>query len=299
MSCGCKGIRSCYSCDPNLKKQTNLNEKCFVYSDSLKMAISKLWNEETKQYCLCGFKFPGVILQKNFINEEDQSFLISQFDNETWKQSQSGRNKQDFGPKVNFKKQKVNYKKFSGLPMYSEKIVQRLQCIKALSDFKPVEMCNLDYNPSKGAGIDPHFDDSWLWGERLVTVNMLTNTWYTMSIPKNKSCSEIFECIKFLESDEVEMLEKDITQQLVCIKIEEKNTDRIVVRIPLLSGSLIVLKEEARHKWMHEIRRQDIIDRRVCSTFRELSSDFINGQYKELGNTLLQIASSYCGTVVL
>ncbi len=40
---------------------------------------------------------------------------------------------------------------------------------------------NLEYSPERGAAIDAHFDDFWLWGERLVTVNMLSGTWLSMT----------------------------------------------------------------------------------------------------------------------
>lgn len=39
-----------------------------------------------------------------------------------------------------------------------------------------MELCNLEYTPERGACIAPHKDDSWLWGERLVTFNLLSTT---------------------------------------------------------------------------------------------------------------------------
>jgi hypothetical protein len=48
-------------------------------------------------------------------------------------------------------------------------------------DFVPVELCNLDYCPTRGAAIAPHKDDSWLWGERLVTLTLLCGTMLTFS----------------------------------------------------------------------------------------------------------------------
>merc|ERR1719427_21125 len=117
-----------------------------------------------------------------------------------------------------------------------------------------------------------------------------------MSLPDQKSTKDV--PVKFLKPDEVRMLEKEVIKQLDCA--ENKETfDRVVVRIQLKSGTLLALKGEARHKWMHEIRRNDIKDRRVCSTFRELSSEFVSGERQELGKTLLEIASGYNGTVVI
>eukprot|EP01066_Platyproteum_vivax_P017942 Platyproteum_vivax@DN7459_c0_g1_i10.p1 len=39
----------------------------------------------------------------------------------------------------------------------------------------------MEYTPERGSAIDPHFDDFWLWGERLLTLNLLTNTTLTFS----------------------------------------------------------------------------------------------------------------------
>ena len=63
---------------------------------------------------------------------------------------------------------------FQGLPAISKALVERMVREPVLAGFQPVEQCNLDYHPERGSSIDPHLDDSWLWGERLVTINMLS-----------------------------------------------------------------------------------------------------------------------------
>ena len=129
-----------------------------------------------------------------------------------------------------------------------------------LSDFRPVEQCNLDYHPQRGSAIDPHLDDSWLWGERLVTINMLSDTTLTMS------------------------LHEGLSQEI-----------QVAVRLP--RRCLLVLYHDARHKWKHAVYRHDVVDRRVCSTFRELSTEFLpGGQEALLGAQLLEIALSFQGT---
>lgn len=112
-----------------------------------------------------------------------------------------------------------------------------MRTIDVLSGFKPVEMCNLEYEPSKGAAIDPHYDDFWLWGERLVTINLLSTTFYTLSQP-------------------------DSTQRII---------------VPLPSRSLIVLHADSRYKWMHSIAREHIYNRRIGITIRELTPEFLEG----------------------
>lgn len=174
---------------------------------------------------------------------------------------------QDFGPKVNFKKRKVRVAGFSGLPALSEKLVLRMQQEPSLADFQPVEQCNLDYHPERGSAIDPHLDDSWLWGERLVTINMLSNTTLTMSLE----------------------------QGLPELGLAEE----VHVAVPLPRRSLAVLHGEARHRWKHAIHRADVHERRVCSTYRELSAEFLpGGQQAELGGQLLNVALSFQGTPI-
>lgn len=72
---------------------------------------------------------------------------------------------------------------FSGLPSFSQFLVDRAQKLEqgVLVDFIPVELCNLEYVPDRGSSIDPHIDDSWLWGDRLVTINLLSDTYLTFT----------------------------------------------------------------------------------------------------------------------
>lgn len=156
---------------------------------------------------------------------------------------------------------------FNGLPALSQKLVLRMQQEPGLAGFQPAEQCNLDYHPRRGSAIDPHLDDSWLWGERLVTINMLSDTVLTMSLERG-------------------LPEFGLAEE-VCVAI----------RLPC--RCLVVLHGEARHRWKHAINREDIHERRVCSTYRELSAEFLpGGQQAELGAQLLNTALSFKGTPV-
>ncbi|KAM8975073.1 alpha-ketoglutarate-dependent dioxygenase alkB homolog 4 isoform 2-T2 [Pelodytes ibericus] len=197
--------------------------------------------------------------------------MVHLMDQEEWRLSQSGRRKQDFGPKVNFKKQKLKVGNFTGLPNFSQVIWQRMEQHAILEGFLPVEQCNLDYNSDRGSAIDSHFDDSWLWGERLVSLNLLSNTVLTMTMDSVNGKSPNLEL----------------------------STDDVEVAISLPRRSLVVLFSDARHKWKHAIHREHIEHRRVCSTFRELSAEFsAGGKEEKLGQMLLQIALGFQGRVV-
>ena len=135
-----------------------------------------------------------------------------------------------------------------------------MQKIELLSDFLPVEQCHLEYSPERGSSIDPHFDDSWLWGERLVTVN----------------------------------LESDTVLYFIC-----DDLPNVEVHVPMLQRSLVVVYGEARTRWKHAIHRSDIKHRRLAVTLRELSPEFSKqGEREKEGQELLDIALSFQGKAI-
>lgn len=168
---------------------------------------------------------------------------------------------QDYGPKVNFKRRKVKLGHFSGLPSFSGLLVERVRAeVECMGDFTPVELCNLDYLPERGAAIDPHMDDSWIWGERLVTLNLLSHSILTFTRNDGPTHS--------LQQVEVHMPRR----------------------------SLVVVSGTARFQWQHGIQRSHVTSRRVAITLRELSAEFSPGgaNYRPLGQSLLETASLSC-----
>lgn len=80
-----------------------------------------------------------------------------------WDASQSGRRKKNFGPKVNFKKKKLQLGKFEGFPVLTQFVRERLKKFQVLRDFQVVEECFLEYDITRGSHIEPHIDDAWIW----------------------------------------------------------------------------------------------------------------------------------------
>lgn len=169
---------------------------------------------------------------------------------------------QDFGPQVNFKKRKLKLNNFTGLPQFSKVLVERMwRIVPLLSDFQPVELCNLEYTPDRGSSIDPHFDDFWVWGERLVTINLLSDSSLTFSV--------------------------------------SGDTSHIEVSVPMPRRSLIIVQGPARYEWKHAIKRQDILSRRIAVTLRELAQDFCEGgKSYTVGYELIKTALSFQGESV-
>ncbi|XP_023570230.1 alpha-ketoglutarate-dependent dioxygenase alkB homolog 4 isoform X2 [Octodon degus] len=166
--CGCKGIRTCLICerqrqvDPpwQLSQQKTHH---FLYCVDTGWAVGA----EESDFEGWAFPFPGVTLIEDFVTPEEEAEMVRLMDRDPWKLSQSGRKKQDYGPRVNFRKQKLKMAGFQGLPSFSREVVRRMGLYPSLEGFQPVEQCNLDYSPVRGSAIDPHLDDAWLWGERL------------------------------------------------------------------------------------------------------------------------------------
>lgn len=158
---------------------------------------------------------------------------------------------------MNFKKRKLKQDNFTGLPQFSKVLVERMwSMVPLLSDFHPVELCNLEYTPDRGSSIDPHFDDFWVWGEHLVTLNLLSESSLTFS--DSEYCTE--------------------------------------VAVPMPRRSLIIVRGPARYKWKHAIKRQDIVSRRIAVTLRELAQEFCEGGNSySIGSELIKTALSFQG----
>ena len=159
---------------------------------------------------------------------------------------------------MNFKLRKAQLGHFTGLPAFSKSLVSSMQaCVPDLTTFNPVELCNLEYCPERGSTIAPHMDDSWIWGPRLVTITLLSSTVMTFT---NLSAS-------------------------------------MEIHIPLPKRSLLVVQGAARYEWLHSIKREHIVGRRVGITLRELSDEFLaGGKQESIGHEVLRIASGYSGS---
>ncbi|OXB71643.1 UNVERIFIED_CONTAM: hypothetical protein H355_006185 [Colinus virginianus] len=55
--------------------------------------------------------------------------------------------------------------------------------VRLLEEFRPVELCLLDYSPDRGSHIDEHIDDAWFWGPRLLTFSLAGATFLSFISP--------------------------------------------------------------------------------------------------------------------
>lgn len=202
-------------------------------------------------------KIDGVFVVENFISQQEEEDLIKAIDtSKRWAPSQEGRAKQDYGPRISFLKKKVSVGDFNGFPSFANSIFNRMQADHAnqFREFIPVEFCILEYTPDRGSYIRPHYDDKWIWGDRLVTVNLLSKTYLRLTKEFNIPPYEI------------------------------------VIQMP--ARSLIVISGEARYDWYHSINSYDIKTRRIAMTWREFGEDILREEeHRDFVNQVLTIAN--------
>ncbi|RXG68684.1 Alpha-ketoglutarate-dependent dioxygenase alkB-like protein 4 [Armadillidium vulgare] len=216
-----------------------------------------------------------------------------------WDQSQSGRLKQNYGPKCNFKKRKVTPEAFEGYPNFTKFIQDRFKTLNLLNSFETVEQCSLEYTPERGSSIDPHIDDCWIWGERIPTLSLLADSFLTLTkftgreTKYNLSDAQTYPRIVTESglvkdfSDICKEFEEIVSSELK--HTEEKVSYPLVIRIPMPRRSLLVLYGTARYNYEHSILREDIKDRRVCITYREITPTFLScGPKAGIGKEILE-----------
>jgi len=257
--------------------------------------------------------FPGVTIFTEFITPENEKVLEEEIEARPWAKSQSGRLKQDYGPKCNFKKRKLKLDVFTGFPSYLEPIVTKFDSYPLLTNYHTVEQCNLDYHPSRGSAIDPHFDDFWVWGERLLTLSLLSLTFLTMSLPGEGAGPKLVDERAEMAKERREEAERtwrqvidkhgssddDASSESTSheLKIPASTPSSSVrVHLPMPPRSLMVLYGACRDTWVHEVRREDVKERRIAIAFRELAEEFLpGGKSEEVGKEVLERASRFDG----
>lgn len=279
--CGCKGIRTCLLCE----KKYGLQEKSFDSSES---------SQSYSYCCYCGkchlgrnttgrlneipcsedgVVIPGIYIKPDFLPVDEELKLVEDLDKIPWTLSQSGRRKQNFGPKCNFRKRKLKIGEFNGFPVCGKFVQDKFKEIELLKDFITIEQCSLEYDPNKGALIEPHVDDCWVWGERIVTVNLLSDSILTLKPYIGQRTKYNLDCISHYYYS------------------VDKNA---ILTIPMPRRSLLVMHDEVRYAWEHMIFRKDISKRRICLAYREFTKPFLpGGESIHQSSDILSVAHNF------
>lgn len=212
---------------------------------------------------------------------------------------------------------------FGGYPAFTKFIQDRFTTVDVLKGFQTVEQCSLDYQVERGASIDPHIDDCWIWGERIPTLSLLIDSTLTLRKFKgprtkyNLTDTEGYPAIirengtvkvdEEIEREFSQLPQKRTEYENSQERLQEymgskkdiiptlpKNPEKSLVRVPMPRRSLLVLYGSARYDWEHGILREDIPSRRVCITYRELTPTFLSyGSESETGKQLLKASKCF------
>ncbi|EDV99388.1 alpha-ketoglutarate-dependent dioxygenase alkB homolog 4 [Drosophila grimshawi] len=285
--CGCKGVRTCLTCEkdyeiekPSLQQQFQQLD-AWSYCTQCKRLFAG-WDTKAVQAAhpahngAESLPLPGILVQEKFLSSTEGVQLMSDLDNLPWVISQSGRRKQNYGPKTNFKKRRLQVGAFEGFPISTQYVQERFESVPLLHNFQTIEQCSLEYDPSKGASIDPHVDDCWIWGERVVTVNCLGDAVLTLNLYEQQQQSGKYN-LDLVPQYEEKLLEPLLNPQQLAT-YEGK-----VLRIPMPNLSLIVLYGPARFQFEHAVLREDVSERRVCIAYREFTPMYIDGVDRQQG----------------
>ncbi|KAL1394741.1 hypothetical protein pipiens_011738 [Culex pipiens pipiens] len=96
-----------------------------------------------------GEEYPGVLVALDWVSEDEERALMKGIDEMPWDGSQSGRRKQNFGPKTNFKKNKLQLGQFRGFPHFSKFVQDRFEQVPLMANFQTIEQCSLEYTPEQ------------------------------------------------------------------------------------------------------------------------------------------------------
>lgn len=296
--CGCKGCRTCLLCEEqfNISKQDDLQTThSYVYCHYCNKAYPGWRPDEYKAHPNHSgepIDYKGVYILENFLTQEEEHDLIEGIDCVPWDLSQSGRRKQNYGPKCNFRKRKLQVGDFRGFPQFSKFVQDKFNSVEILTDFQTIEQCSLEYTNIRGASIDAHVDDCWIWGERIISVNLLSDSVLTMTM-NHKSDKYNLDCVKNYKSiltEDGSFNETDLAYQF---NLYRQKVDYIV-RVPMPRRSLLVIYGEARYAWEHRILRQDILDRRICLAYREFTPPYLpDGEKYEKSREVLERAIQF------
>ncbi|CAJ0597673.1 unnamed protein product [Cylicocyclus nassatus] len=275
--CGCKGVRFCALCETServqklrLEEDKYANYEIFVFdhitsrgfrsphltsTSSVEEIIDATESCSTSSSTKDAINIEGLYVVYDFLSESEEREIMEMIDGVEWMLSQSGRRKQDYGPKVNFKHKKVKTDTFVGMPEYADMLLEKMRNVseEKLGNYTPFEMCNLEYDETKKSAIEMHHDDMWIWGNRLISINLLSGTVMTLA--------------------------NEERQQLCYAWFPQR--------------SLLCMADDARYEWKHAVLSHHIRGRRIALTMREPSKEFQEGGqlYEKYGKRLIELSN--------
>ncbi len=199
-------------------------------------------------------EFAGVRVIPDLLSPDEAERLIEQIDRSPFVPSQSGREKQHFGARVNFNRRRMNVKSFPGLPDFTHPLVERARARlreagdaaldRAVDRFDPTDVFVLRYAPERRSNLDLHLDDVFAYGELILDLSLESDS--VLTFYRGRPGGEVSHA-------------DGATPPEAC------------VRVPMPARSLVAIHGPARFAWEHGILARDIRARRTSITLRTLS----------------------------
>ena len=139
-TCGCKGFNSCLICEAEfgIESSDPAQERIDQFEEEREFCIdcSRLFNKKNDENCCEKTSeepvFQGIKIIRDFITLDEEKTLLEDLDEAPWTTSQSGRRKQNYGPRANFKKRKAKLGAFQGFPMPTKFIQERFKTVSSI-----------------------------------------------------------------------------------------------------------------------------------------------------------------------
>ena len=151
-----------------------------------------------------------------------------------------------------------------------------------------------------GACIEPHIDDCWIWGERIVQLNLMSDSYLTCTPytgdNSKYNLADVDKYPRVIGSDNKVIFNpfKDKFHKEQYGQEHLLKDQNIAVKIPLPARSLLIMFGQARYEFEHAILRQDIQDRRIVIAYRELTPPYLpGGKEEQLGQEILTQAKLF------
>ncbi len=245
----CTGVRGCAACrDPAVRRAHGLHPRPELpgwVAAQVRAGAACVHRFDLERQCAVGVPgFEGVWVWPEFLSRAEAAALLDRIERGRFVPAQSGKTKQHFGARVNFKRRRLAPSPPTPMPDYLAPIEARLTeraewasdpVRSAFAGFRASDVFVLRYTPQQGSNLDFHVDDTFAYGDALFGLS--------------------------LESDSV----------LTFIPSGDGDArPDTVVRVPLPAGSAVGLFGPARTQWRHGLLAEDVVARRTSVTLRTL-----------------------------
>ncbi len=199
--------------------------------------------------------FSGLRVYTGALSEAEAAELLIEIERRPFLPSQSGKQKQHFGPRFNFVRRRMNVDRFAGLPASAHRLESRLRacvardragdpadlarCRAALADYATTDVFVLRYVESERSNLDFHVDDLHAYGEAILDVSLDSDSILSFLGPEPGPA--------------------------------DPGDGRACVRVPLPARSIAVVYGAARFAWQHAILASDVRGIRTSITLRTLA----------------------------